>query len=59
MNPGQNATGKDATDQTRTKCHRIRMHQNCNNKSYNSVTKLHLQNILPTKKPGTVMTREV
>ena len=34
-NPRQNAT-----NQTRTECHRIRMHQNCNNKSYNSVTKV-------------------
>ena len=32
--------GKNATNQTRTKCHRIRMHQNCKNKSYNSVTKV-------------------
>ena len=46
-NPGQNATGQNATNQTRTKCHktktghRIRMHQNCNNKSYNSVTKVY------------------
>ena len=26
-------------NENRTKCHRIRMHQNCNNKSYKSVTK--------------------
>ena len=26
-------------NENRTKCYRIRMHQNCNNKSYNSVTK--------------------
>ena len=32
--------GQNATNENRTKCHRIRMHQNCDNKSYNSVTKV-------------------
>ena len=32
-------TDKMPQNENRTKCYRIRMHQNCNNKSYNSVTK--------------------
>ena len=31
--------GQNATKRKPEKCHRIRMHQNCNNKSYSSVTK--------------------
>ena len=27
-------------NENRTKCQRIRIHQNCNNKSYNNVTKV-------------------
>ena len=34
-----NRVDKMPQNENRTKCHRIRMHQNCNNKSYNSVMK--------------------
>ena len=38
--PDKMPQDKMPQNENRAKCHRIRMHQNCNNKSYNSVTKV-------------------
>ena len=37
--PDKMPQDKMPQNENRTKCYRIRMHQNCNKKSYNSVTK--------------------